>query len=160
MKKLILLLLLFISCNPFLKQGNFQARLEPVYIDKSFLKHEIIEIRRCLDCWQDATNGTVTFSEQEKYDTTYLFISKNHSLSSKVLNIEFKTKHGINGHYYNNEIIIVYDKGLIYQTCLHEIGHFLGLDHNNNYSIMNPSFTYELNKPTQNDLNSLAEILK
>lgn len=161
-------ILLMVSCNA---TNNFPLQHTSinkcVYTDPQFSGIENSIIHNSLNEWSNKTNDLVTWSIKDWSDpkcNNSVLIIRNISTDQDVINIEMKIKRRLKGYTYKNNnftyVLIVadnienvHDYRII---MLHEIGHVLGLHHNdNNKSIMNDNDLNYMNGISDLDLYEL-----
>jgi len=149
-----------------------------VSIDCCFTKQEKEAIIESLLIWQKATCGLITFHIINLNNDKLIFNDKNRSTSSYTINFVCMLHEDKETKKYDDIwqsqilglaqgfepcclIFVVVDRikdcDTFVATCLHEIGHLLGLDHNiNENTLMYRYIRYT--KPTWLDLENLVDV--
>ena len=148
-KILRLIVLIFILINLSIhRDSKLEERKQTKYftIHKSAEAHRA-DIEKAHRYWTEKT-GIKFVEKYRPFNTVKIFGSQKKYTSSK----------GIVGVYIINKYIIIYDQSDFYDIVLHEIGHSIGLEHNDNmYDVMYPT-TENLGEITETSLQELKEI--
>jgi len=186
--KILLLCILFISClhtrDSSVVYHNDLEHLPKfpvtIYIDNDIPKKFDEEIINAFNSWEKASGNKLKFNlifniikpgyfkEYEKVENSpyfiWLFSKYNHKhLEYKELMEGWLAMHSpFNG---NRNIVLFTefinektDKNLMYRVVLHEVGHFLGLKHNNKISTMNHKIENQPGCITKMDAYDLCKI--
>lgn len=183
MKFFLFIFLIFISCSSSIK--DFKSEFEDlkkekieyreIYLDNSFSGIERDIILNSLNEWSKVTYGYFQYQEKSWHEMSKhnecpkkLMFIRHLSEDQRIINIETSIGFGITGYADRNnsecnteQILIVADKlktKYYYRfTVLHEIGHILKLNHNDDLSIMNSFAVNEISGITKKDLENLIK---
>lgn len=148
-KILRLIVLIFILINLALhRDSKLEERKQTKYftIHKSAEAHRA-DIEKAHRYWTKET-GIKFIEKYRPFNTVKIFTSKRELASSE----------STVGVYMINKYIIIYDQSDFYAIVLHEIGHSIGLEHNEDVNdIMYPT-TESLAEITETSLQELKEI--
>ena len=143
-----------------------------VVIDNSFSNDELEYIKAGLSAWTIVSDNHIKFNLIGFEDHDYLLKQDQNILSivrttnKDVLSLNFINEKP-SGVYFKNKVYLLVDRMFSLENfraiLVHEIGHYLGLEHyNSTYSIMNAvvaenSCIYEFGLPTKLDYNNLRK---
>ena len=137
MCRFLILLLIILSCSCYKRDCSFIAKNEKttynIHLDSTIKLADMNQIILAFNFWKEVSGGIIDY--QIVYDRNYIFPKHNDIFFTK----EVSTENQLLAVYYKQskliKIMISHIDGdaLFKNTIIHELGHYFGLSHSEDY---------------------------